>query len=91
MKTIKPKYLQKNGKYGKQWLATRKTWFRKNPPNHEGWYECYICGKWIKPYETTLDHVKSRSRHPELRFVQSNLKPCCYDCNREKGSKDGDT
>jgi 5-methylcytosine-specific restriction endonuclease McrA len=40
------------------------------------------------PKETTLDHIKSRSRHPELRLELSNLAPCCWRCNKEKGSKE---
>lgn len=80
--------LKQAGKYTRQWLLTRKSWFKKNPPNWAGYYICYICDKWLRPNNTTLDHVKSRSRHPELRFTLSNLRPCCYDCNAEKGSKD---
>lgn len=33
-----------------------------------------------------LDHVLSRSRHPELTFDEQNLKPSCHDCNYAKGS-----
>lgn len=39
------------------------------------------------PSETTLDHVKSRSSRPDLRYEFSNLKPCCFTCNTLKGSK----
>ena len=78
------------GKYGKQWLITRATWFERNPAER---YECYLQ---ISPYclgtmaqaETTLDHIQSRSRHPELRFDLDNLAPCCGPCNEAKGSKD---
>lgn len=37
--------------------------------------------------QLTLDHKLSRSRHPELRFVLSNLVPCCMSCNTDKGSR----
>lgn len=87
----KHKTLNRNGKYGKQWLVTRASWFKKHLPDPEPYphYVCYICGKWLHPEETTLDHVLSRGRHPELRAAQWNLKPCCFSCNEAKGSKDG--
>lgn len=75
----------KNGVVAKRWLAARKLWYRKNKADH---YECYICGKWLTRQETTLDHIKSRSRHPELRYELSNLAPCCPGCNTNKGSRD---
>lgn len=82
------------GKYGKQWIITRETWFRKNPPEYmDAYYKCYLnisdkCPGYMPPERTTLDHIKSRSRHPELRYTMSNLAPSCYPCNRMKGSKD---
>lgn len=98
--------LYQAGKITKQWLLTRKAWFRKNPPEQYP-YPHYICylpghGEWLRPPSylagldnpltevVTLDHVLSRSRHPELRFTLSNLKPCCFDGNQEKGSHDGE-
>lgn len=79
----------KIGKYGKQWLITRATWFERNPAEI---YSCYLqispyCLREMRQSETTLDHIESRSRHPELRFVLSNLAPCCAPCNELKGSK----
>lgn len=78
------------GKYGKQWLITRATWFERNPAEL---YECYLkiapdCWERMPQEQTTLDHIQSRSRHPELRFDLDNLAPCCWPCNTEKGSKD---
>lgn len=73
------------GKVGKKWIRTRAEWFKQNPAEY---YICYICGDRLTPRETTLDHIKSRSRHPELRFELSNLAPCCYRCNQEKGSRE---
>lgn len=70
------------------WLKFRKTYLSNHPPNTEGYYTCYICKRWIKPEEVTLDHVKSRSRHPELVFDEANIRLACYDCNTEKGSLD---
>lgn len=78
------------GKYGKQWLVTRAEWFEKNAAER---YECYLkispdCPGTMRLENTTLDHIKSRSRHPELRFSLDNLAPCCWPCNELKGSKD---
>jgi len=77
--------MRKIGKYGRKWLNTRRLWFKENPAN---FYVCYYCGKVMPQNETTLDHKKSRSRHPELRFELSNLVPSCYWCNYKKGSND---
>lgn len=74
----------KNGKVARAWIATRDKWFRKNRADY---YICYLCGKRMPKNETTLDHIKSRSRHPELRNELSNLAPCCVTCNYSKGSR----
>lgn len=79
------KQLNKLGKYGKQWLITRETWFTRNAAD---WYFCYLCGKRMTYKETTLDHIKSRSRYPQLRYDLNNLAPCCWGCNALKGSRD---
>lgn len=78
------KSLKKRGKQYINWVRTRREWFINNPAES---YICYLCGKYLLPNETTLDHVLPRSRNPELRYKFSNLKPCCYDCNIKKGSK----
>lgn len=74
--------------YTQKWTRIRKLWIQLHPPNHQGYYECYLCFRWITTDALTLDHVKARSRYPELRFELNNLRPCCASCNREKGSKD---
>lgn len=66
--------------------AVRDHWFSKNPPNHEGYYVCYLCGRWVLPIDTELDHVEARSRRPDLRYDLDNLKPACHGCNKAKGS-----
>lgn len=80
------KPIKQIGKQGKKTAAAVVKWKRKQQPNHEGYFICYICGKWI-PY-LVAEHVKSKARHPDLRSDENNLKPTCDDCNREKGSKD---
>ncbi len=86
------KSIKGKGKYGKQWDLTRDTWFRNNPPDKHGLYECYLkihpwCPIRMIKEKTTLDHVIARSKAPSLRFVAANLKPACYYCNGEKGSR----
>lgn len=76
--------LKSYGKWAKRWAKTRSQWFIENPADN---YTCYLCGKYLNPEETTLDHVIPRSRAPELRYVMSNLRPCCMTCNSIKGSK----
>jgi len=78
-------HVSKGGtKHHLTWQRYRRKWFRENPQDY---YVCYLCNKSLMPYETTLDHVIPRSRAPELRYEFSNLKPCCYTCNSDKGSK----
>jgi 5-methylcytosine-specific restriction endonuclease McrA len=81
IKVKKP--MKKRGKHNWKWKATREKWFKDNPAP---FYACYICGTSMAPEETTLDHMKSRGRHPELRYELSNLAPCCLPCNFAKGS-----
>jgi 5-methylcytosine-specific restriction endonuclease McrA len=72
------------GPVTRKWLETRNEWMQQHP----GPWNCYICGVALPNYLVlTLDHIKSRSRYPELRFVLSNLAPCCASCNKRKGSK----
>jgi len=67
-----------------KWLKTRAKWFKKNPPNHQGYYKCSYCYKWVK--QITLDHIISRSNAPALRHDLANLTPACFKCNADKGS-----
>lgn len=81
------------GKHAKQWLLTRATWIRHNPPPIEGqFWLCYLrihpfCPVRLSLEQLTLDHVVSRSRDPSKRYAADNLKPACKYCNSEKGSR----
>lgn len=85
--------IKKIGKQTKQWIITRATWIRKNPPPIDGKYWlCYLqihewCPVKLTAETITLDHVISRSHAPGLRFNAENLKPACKWCNGEKGSR----
>ena len=84
---LKPsKGFRKSGKYGNKWKLTRKRWLILNPPNHEGYYFCYIDGKPVSKEEVELDHVESRTRRPDLRYTLSNIRPICHYHNQDKGS-----
>lgn len=75
-------------------------WYRENPPDENGLWYCHYCGEPLTNdrdkldlgiQRITIDHYKSRSGNPHLRYEPSNFVPSCYTCNSEKGSLDGDT
>ena len=72
--------------YEKRWLATRREWVKLNPPNHQGYYICWIGRDLVHSTVFELDHIISRSRQPDLVFTLSNLAPSCHLHNAEKGS-----
>lgn len=76
----------KIGNAGRKTANAVAKWKRTQKPNHEGYYECYMCNKWVTYLEA--EHVKSKARHPESRTDPSNFKPTCDDCNDKKRSKD---
>lgn len=79
--------MNKIGRVGKGWIATRKLWLML----HEGDnFECFYCKRPLEENELTLDHYKSRSRYPQFRDSLHNLVPCCLPCNQRKGSLSGD-
>lgn len=79
--------IQTVGKHTKEWIATRGEWFKNNMPNDQGYYICYLCGKWLDQKDTTLDHVIPRSHDASLIHDFSNLQPCCFICSSLKGSQ----
>jgi len=93
LKQLKRSPLNKVGKTTKQWLITRATWIKKNPPPIEGKYwMCYLrihpwCPGRIDVAHLTIDHVVSRTRDVTKRFAQDNLQPACKYCNEMKGSR----
>ena len=76
--------MKRIGPITKKWIATRQQWIKDNP----GPYMCFYCGVNLEVDEMELDHKKSRSRHPEMRYTMDNLVPSCHSCNSKKGSKD---
>lgn len=77
-----------------KWLATRKKWFKANPPI-EGYYYCHYCSRVLVKNDVlndygvgiiTLDHKVNR-RNTALKYDISNLVPACFECNSKKGSR----
>jgi 5-methylcytosine-specific restriction endonuclease McrA len=73
--------------------ATSREWYTLNPPDKNGTWTCYLqisprCPRILTRTTITLEHVKSKARHPELKYVVSNLKAACEFCNKLKGSLD---
>lgn len=79
--------MRSKGKNYDKWQKVRSDFLAANPPNHEGYYTCYLCRQWIPAEEITVDHVVPRSRAPNLRYDFSNFAFCCGSCNAAKGSK----
>lgn len=89
---IRRKTMAYRGRHTKQWLdVDRPKWIKNHPPNHQGYWQCYLqisprCFRWVNEKTLSLDHVKARSRKPEKRHKQQNLRPSCPPCNELKGS-----
>lgn len=50
---------------------------------------CQCCGAGPAPSKPLhVDHIKPRSRFPDLALVLSNLQVLCVDCNKGKGAWD---
>jgi 5-methylcytosine-specific restriction endonuclease McrA len=50
---------------------------------------CECCGEGPKPGKPLhVDHVKPRSKYPELELEPTNLQVLCPDCNMGKGAHD---
>ena len=48
--------------------------------------ECVLCGSKQKPFH--VDHIKPRSKHPELELDIKNLQVLCSSCNIGKWNKE---
>lgn len=79
--------MKKVGKKAKLRQKTRKAWIKANPTNHQGYWTCGICGRWVHESGMELDHILPSSGSPELLTDFNNLQPTHSICNRKKGSK----
>jgi len=50
---------------------------------------CAMCGRSPKTHSVVIhvDHIKPRSKHPELELTLSNLQVLCVDCNLGKSDR----
>lgn len=84
-KTIEIQQKIRINKYGdnfyttKKWLSLRYDFIVNSKK------ECNLCGSTKKPFH--IDHIKPRSKHPELELDPNNLQILCADCNYGKGCK----
>jgi 5-methylcytosine-specific restriction endonuclease McrA len=74
-----------SGKRTKEWLRVRKEWVKENPPDHEGYYVCGLCGLPVHYLEMEVDHVMGR--RGALLVDKAHLQPTHGTCNHEKGSR----
>lgn len=86
------KPIKKVGKVAKEWIATRNTFIKENPPNHQGYWQCAIqlpgCLGAITADQLQVDHIISRTHAPGKRNEQTNLQASCAPCNTAKGSRE---
>ena len=47
---------------------------------------CACCGSGQEPFH--VDHIKPRSKYPDLQYELTNLQVLCADCNLGKGAWD---
>jgi 5-methylcytosine-specific restriction endonuclease McrA len=71
-----------------EWVLLRKK-FLKSQEQVNGRFICFYCNVSISPNSSdlTIDHIKPRSKYPELAVDISNLRVACRRCNSSKGAK----
>ncbi len=74
-------------------IELNNEWLRLNPSDNKGRWFCYLnistdCPKVLTAFTLQLEHVRSRARHPGLKWDINNLKPACGACNALKKSLD---
>lgn len=83
-KVLRAKWAKRDGFYSRQeWQELRY----KALVMHGA--KCQCCGRGREDGTTIhVDHIKPRSKFPELSLVLSNLQVLCEDCNLGKSNKD---
>jgi len=65
-----------------EWSAARKLKIKEDGPF------CKECRKHIKDdIDITVDHIRPRSKFPELALDRTNLRVLCRSCNSKKGAR----
>lgn len=72
---------------GKSFVAFKRKWIELNPPNEQGFYECWLCHKPVHISTFTMDHVLSQAEYPEYAREMSNIRPAHGFCNEQRGQK----
>lgn len=72
-------YQYRRGKKAKEWERTKRAWYKANPPDYRGYWQCGICGMPVD--NPDLDHIKKKGSHPELRADLDNLQPVHRSCH----------
>lgn len=65
-----------------RWLKLRYEMIKKHGRT------CMACGRKAPEVVIQIDHIKPRSKHPELTWEVNNLQVLCIDCNRGKSDLD---
>ncbi len=73
-------------------LRFRKAWFKANPSNMDGTWDCYLriasnCELKVTALTIQLEHVYPRSSYKNLKYELLNVKPACVYCNKLKRSQ----
>jgi 5-methylcytosine-specific restriction endonuclease McrA len=73
-------------------VNTATRWFKKNPPDENGHWLCYLrisalCPGTLTRPLVTLEHVYPKKTYPQFRYTIRNIKPACTFCNKLKGSR----
>lgn len=81
-----PKYV---AGMGKEFYATREWRSLRWDVISKAGGKCSVCGKSKKEHGVIMhvDHIKPRSRFPELELDKKNLQLLCEECNIGKGAK----
>lgn len=69
-----------------EWRTIRSAVIEKFRHSRIG-FVCHLCGGQIEQHELTVDHVKPRSKYPELALTLNNLKLAHRTCNSAKGAR----
>ena len=79
----KPPKAEKGFYWSDQWRALRYKALKASRG------VCELCGEGPIPGKPLhVDHIKPRSKHPELELDLSNLQVLCFDCNLGKSNTD---
>jgi 5-methylcytosine-specific restriction endonuclease McrA len=71
--------LKQRGKHYNLWVKARRIFVKNNPEAI-----CAIKLPGCSYFATDVDHILGRGSHPQLRYVQENLRWACRSCHSKK-------